>query len=308
MNDQEMKLPWKLTYFLEPDLIMPAIMDETQLRTTLKDFEVRDDDVFLVTYPKAGTNWTCEILDAILNIDNLEVLKTRSLAEKVPLLEFGPSRHPDLLEDGIQDVPSIVETVLNSAPSPRRVPTHLLPKYCPSQLFTKKPKTVFIDRNPKDCLVSLFGWHQYVRFLLPVEWDIFFDAHMDGHTVYGPYPEFLKAWYEYKDEPWFLFMRYEDLKKTPKESIKKIAKFLGKDLTDDQLNKAVRVTSFDYMKKANETVKGRDFYLRPTGVWQRKGVVGDWRNRFTVAQNEAFEKYYYGRMKELGIDHLNYTF
>ncbi|XP_070539537.1 sulfotransferase 1B1-like [Ptychodera flava] len=122
-------------------------MDEKQLRTILRDFEVRDNDVFLVTYPKAGTNWVCEILDAILNIDNLEVLKTRSLPEKIPLLEVGPSSHPDLADVGVKDVPSILKTVLLKAVSPRRVPTHLLPQYSPKQLFTKKPKEAGVKVN-----------------------------------------------------------------------------------------------------------------------------------------------------------------
>ncbi|XP_070537462.1 sulfotransferase 1A2-like [Ptychodera flava] len=308
MGDSDMHTPWKMVYFLEPGLVMPVIVDAHSLRTAVKDFEVRDDDVFLVTYPKAGTSWVCEIVDAIINVDNLEVLKTRALIEKTPLLEFGPSNHPDLLAEGIEGLPSVIETIHKPAPSPRRIPTHLFPKYCPTQLFTKKPKTIFLDRNPKDLLASLFAWHHSLRFLPLVEWNSFFEAHMKGHLTYGSYTEFTRAWYDYKDEPWFYWTRYEDLKKDPRGSVKKIAEFLGKDLTDKQLNDVLRVTSFEYMKKAGETIRGRDFILRPHGEWQRKGKVGGWKNIFTVAQNEAFNRDYDERMKKLGIEHMKYKF
>ncbi|XP_070538359.1 sulfotransferase 1C4-like [Ptychodera flava] len=308
MSEGELELPWRLSYFVEPGYLLPVIMGEDNLKNTMQKFEVRDDDVFLVTYPKAGTNWTCEIIDAIQHVDNLEVLKTRSLIEKTPLMELGPSIHPEIIAEGVADVPSILEAIHAPSPSPRKLPTHLLPKFLPPQLFTKKPKTIFVDRNPKDCIVSLFGWHESTRFLARVEWDHFFDAYLKGLTEYGPYPEFIKAWYPYKDEPWFLWTRYEELKKDPKGSIKKIAEFLGKNLTEEQLNEIVRITGFEYMKKANENVKGREFILRPEGVWQRKGVVGGWKGWFTVAQNEAFEKQYNERMKEYGLEHLKYKF
>ncbi|XP_070537464.1 sulfotransferase 1C4-like [Ptychodera flava] len=168
--------------------------------------------------------------------------------------------------------------------------------------------TIFVDRNPKDLLASLFAWHDSTRFLPRVEWDHFFDSHLKGHTEYGSYPEFTRAWYEYKDEPWFYWTRYEDLKKDPRSSIKKIAEFLNRDLTAKQLDEVVHVTSFEYMKKNNESIKGRDFILRPKGVWQRKGAVGGWKNLFTVAQNEIFEKNYNERMKRLGIEHMKYKF
>ncbi|XP_070537467.1 sulfotransferase 1B1-like [Ptychodera flava] len=306
MDEELKKAALKKCYFMRPDLVMAGIMEKNNILTNVKNFQVRDDDVFLVTYPKAGTNWTCEILDAILNIDNLEVLKTRSIFEKIPMLELGPSIHPDLVADGIEDIPSNIKAILDPFPSPRRIPTHLLPEYCPDQLFIKKPKTVLVDRNPKDCLISLLGWHASTRFLSPLEWNELYEIYMNGLSAYGPYHSFIKSWAKYENEPWLLWMKYEDLKQNPKESFKKISTFLDKNLTDSQIDDVMRVTSFDYMKKAMETVKGRDAYLNPKGVWQRKGVVGNWKNVFTVAQNEAFNKQYNEEMK--GYEHLKYKF
>ncbi|XP_070538363.1 sulfotransferase 1C2-like [Ptychodera flava] len=298
MTEEQVSL--KKTYFFRPGYVLPVIMEKNNIETNVKNFEVRDDDVFLVTFAKAGTNWTMEIIDAIQNIDNIDILKERSLMEKVPLIELGPSTHPEMVEEGIKDVPPICKAVLGSVPegTPRRIPTHLLPDISPTQLFTKKPKTVMVDRNPKDCLISLFNWHQSVRFLDPCTWDEMFEAYLKGHTIYGDYCKFMKAWGKYINEPWVLYITYEDMKKDHKGSVKKIAEFMGKSLTDAQLDEVCRVTHFLYMKKANETIKGREFILRPEGVWQRKGVSGGWKNTFTVAQSEAFDKIYNEEMKD----------
>ncbi|XP_070537465.1 sulfotransferase 1C2-like [Ptychodera flava] len=260
--------------------------------------------ICFVNFP--GTNWTMEIVDAIQHIDNLDILKERSLMEKMPMLELGPSTHPDLVEDGIVGIPSNILTYFNNAPSPRRMPTHLLPEFSPTQLFTKKPKTVIVNRNPKDCLASLRSWHASVRFLKPISWDEIFEQYMRGHTVYGDYCHFTKAWAKYKNEPWVLWMQYEDMKMNHKGAVKRIAEFMGKTLTEGQIDEVVRVTSFDYMKEANKTIKGRDVMLRPEGAWQRKGVSGDWKNTFTVAQNEIFDKHYAENIK--GYEDLKYKF
>ncbi|XP_070538360.1 sulfotransferase 1B1-like [Ptychodera flava] len=304
LDEETMARVMKKCYFMRPDLVMPGIMEKNNVLTNVKTMKVRDDDVYLVTYPKAGTNWACEILDAMLNIDNLEVLKTRSLFEKIPILEFGPSIHPDLVEDGIEHLPSNVKAVIDPMPSPRRIPTHLLPEYMPEEWHQKKPKTIVCDRNPKDCLISLLGWHRSTRFLSPLEWNELFEAYMQGLTVYGPYPDFTKAWAKYENEPWLMWIRYEDLRLNPKESFRKVAEFLGKDLTAEQIDQVIHVTSFDYMKKAMETVKDRDIFLNKKGVWQRKGVVGNWKEAFTISQNETFNKHYKEGMK--GYEHLMY--
>ncbi|XP_070537466.1 sulfotransferase 1A3-like [Ptychodera flava] len=169
--------------------------------------------------------------------------------------------------------------------------------------FFDTTKTIVVDRNPKDCLISLFNWHQSVRFLDPCTWDEMFAAYMKGHTTYGDYCVFTKAWAKYKNEPWVLLIGYEDMK-DHKGSVRRIAEFMGKSLTEEQLDEVVRVTHFLYMKKANETIKGCEFILRPEGVWQRKGASGGWKNTFTVDQDEMFDKDYNEKME--GYEDLKY--
>nr|XP_006819764.1 PREDICTED: sulfotransferase 1C2A-like [Saccoglossus kowalevskii] len=73
-------------------------------------------------------------------------------------------------------------------------------------------------------------------------------------------------------------------------AIVKIADYLGYDLNDDKINKITDHCSFKNMKKAS--------LMEPS---VRKGIVGDWKNVFTVAENEAFERIYNEKMKGTGL-------
>ncbi|XP_070537455.1 sulfotransferase 2A2-like [Ptychodera flava] len=117
-----------------------------------------------------------------------------------------------------------------------------------------------------------------------------------------------------------LWMTFEDMKADPKKVIKKIADFIGRPLNEDQLDAVVHATSFQVMKERNERAVNPGFFFEKCekGVrekkgekiqrvqWQRKGEVGGWKNTFTVAQSEAFDKVYKEQMK--GYEDVTYQF
>ena len=51
-------------------------------------FEVKEDDVCLVTYPRTGTRWASEILSWIIRDGDEEKMKTQSNIERCPYLEM----------------------------------------------------------------------------------------------------------------------------------------------------------------------------------------------------------------------------
>ncbi|XP_044071025.1 sulfotransferase family cytosolic 1B member 1-like isoform X2 [Siniperca chuatsi] len=75
---------------------------------------------------------------------------------------------------------------------------------------------------------------------------------------------------------------YQDLR----GEVVKVCAFLGKDLTDEAIDHVVEMSTFKNMKsdpKANyKDLVETDRYKKET---MRKGVAGDWKNFFTVAQN-----------------------
>ncbi|XP_077867578.1 sulfotransferase 1C2A-like, partial [Saccoglossus kowalevskii] len=109
--------------------------------------------------------------------------------------------------------------------------------------------------------------------------------------LYGDwFTHVLEWWQRCRDNKNILFLKYEDMKKDRRAAIVKIADYLGYDLNDDKINKITDHCSFKNMKKAS--------LMEPS---VRKGIVGDWKNVFTVAENEAFERIYNEKMKGTGL-------
>ena len=53
----------------------------------IKDFECRDDDIWVGSFPKCGTTWMQETVWCILNDCDFEAASKTNLEERVPFFE-----------------------------------------------------------------------------------------------------------------------------------------------------------------------------------------------------------------------------
>ncbi|XP_056659506.1 sulfotransferase 1B1-like isoform X3 [Monodelphis domestica] len=112
---------------------------------------------------------------------------------------------------------------------------------------------------------------------------------------YGSWFAHVKKWWAKKEDYPMLYLFYEDMKKNPKKEIVKVMQFLGMSLGDEVLEKIIRHTSFEMMKSnplLNFTKIPSAMMDHDASCLMRKGTVGDWKNHFTVAQNEIFDVIY----------------
>ncbi|XP_071488940.1 sulfotransferase 1A1-like [Diadema antillarum] len=111
----------------------------------LQTFEVRPDDVWVVTYPKAGTHWMLEIVGLILSGGYPEKIDRSSSSTLIEMIDLD-QKLPDTKEEEEQNPPDMTPFMekIKKALSPRVIQTHLRLKYMPQDLL-KKAKPLSTD-------------------------------------------------------------------------------------------------------------------------------------------------------------------
>ncbi|KAM3917753.1 sulfotransferase 1C2-like [Leptodactylus fuscus] len=258
------------------------------------NFQAREDDILIATYPKAGTTWMQEIVDLIMLNGDVEKSMRAPCFIKVPFIDLNAKP----MVSGV-DAADVME-------SPRLIKTHFPIQLMPPSFWEKNVKVIYVARNAKDCMVSYFYFQRMNKGLPdPGTWNEYFSAFTAGNVPWGSWFDHVIGWWKAKDEHQILYVFYEDMIEDPRREIRKISKFLGKELTEEVLDIIQHHTSFNAMKENPMT----NFSVLPSFVFDqsvssfiRKGKVGDWKNHFLVTQNTLFDEVYKKRMEGSGLN------
>ncbi|XP_052094792.1 amine sulfotransferase-like [Mytilus californianus] len=251
-----------------------------------QDMECRDTDVFICSFPKAGTNWTHEVLSMLIS----QSTSYNLWVEQKGLLEIC-----DPLD------------ILTKIPSPRLFMTHMPYRYLPSQLQNGKGKIVYVQRNPKDLFVSLYNFEKGKSAIgKHLSWEEFFEKKVikDEGVLYGGWYQHTKEWEKQLGHNNILQLYYEDMKKDLVGNIFKIADFLETSCSKELAETIAEKCSFDNLK-ANRIDPTSFMTEGGQSTLYRKGQVGDWKNWFTVSQNEIFDRNYRDVMKGTTLNFIN---
>ncbi|EMS63466.1 Flavonol sulfotransferase-like protein [Triticum urartu] len=266
-------------YVRHPDgwyAFTPGVLNAMVIKRHL---EARDTDVLLATFPKSGTTWLKALLFVALhrNADGRDRLAAHSPHQLVPFLEaqvFTNGRIPDL----------------SSLPAPRLLMTHVPSVSLPESVAASGCKVVYLCRDLKDCLVSL--WY-FWNGLAPAPWDLgeAFRQFCDGVSLFGPFWEHaLGYWRWHLERPaQVLFLTYEELAADTLGQLRRLAGFVGRPFTAEEREAGVDRGIVDAC--AMESLAGLEVNRSgkadmaessvPNSVFFRRGVVGDWKNHLT---------------------------
>lgn len=266
------------------------------------NFKMRSNDVTVASYPKSGTTWVQEIVWLICNDADIERAKAASLFRRFCLLDMPGVSEFDMMRG---------MTSLDACPQDQRrfIKTHLPFEVQPmEQQSAGRGKIIYVVRNPKDDCVSFYHMHRMYNVLQdPKTWSEFLDKFCNGQVVYGTWFDHVSKWWqvyqERKDSIYII--QYESMKKDLKAAVMQLAKFLEKELSDEQINSIVQHCSFKEMSKNKNTnwseLKDLGFFDFNVSKFMRKGEVGDWKNYFTVNQSEAFDELMKIRLKDCDL-------
>ncbi|KPJ21606.1 Sulfotransferase 1C4 [Papilio machaon] len=272
------------------------------LGAEIYNMELRPSDTFVVTFPKCGTTWTQELVWLIANDFNYEAAAETNLNTRFPFIESSMLMKNDAVPPIFMDE-KIKEAMdknifklekVNYMSSPRFIKSHLPLSMLPASLIDTC-KVVYVARDPRDVAVSFYHHSELMKMLkegsdFKTYWNLF----IKDLISWTPFFEHLKEAWQLRNHPNMLFLFYEELSKDLAACARRIAKFLNKEVTEEQIEKLCDHLKIDNFKK-NKSVNLKDMQqigvFSTKGSFIREGKVGGWTKYFDEAMTQQAEQW-----------------
>ncbi|KAG8366980.1 hypothetical protein BUALT_Bualt16G0024800 [Buddleja alternifolia] len=272
---------------------------KTYLETTqkvLENFKPHPKDVILASFPKTGTTWLKALLHSITH--RYDTKDENSLTFNHPQ-ELIPSLETNLY---VQEIPqnntNSQEFISTKNPQKSRI----LATHIPYQIFggvlnSSDCKVVYVTRNPKDTLISLWHFLRKSKNFEQDPWELgaAVDQFCKGIVPFGSYYDHVLAYREesLKRPQKVHFVTYEELKENPKNCVEKMGEFLGcpfeGENREEEIEEIVKICSFEKLsnQEVNKSSELPKVFPLPYNSFYRKGQVGDHMN---YLEDEMIEK------------------
>ncbi|MFQ5565887.1 MAG: sulfotransferase domain-containing protein [Paracoccaceae bacterium] len=274
---------------------MPARSERTRTyrnhhidSTRWDGFTPRADDIVIATSYKAGTTWTQAIVANILFPD-----------QSFPVPPWQMSPWLDVRAPPLDEVLATLEAQTHR----RFIKTHLP---LDALRFFPQVKYIFVSRDGRDVCMSL--WNHYTHYTdetfarfndtpgrvgaplprPPADIHAFwrnwctrgwFDWETDGWPFWS-HLAVTQSWWVHRRLPNILMLHFADMKADTAAAVRRIADFIGVELSGARLDDIVAAVSFKAMKE-----RGADYAPRGGATWKggadtflNKGTNGRWRD------------------------------
>jgi len=239
---------------------------------TIYNFEARSDDVYITTFPRSGTTWTCEMIWLICNNLDYETAQQVHHMKRFPFMELHACIDDDNPFEDLVAQPLYDQ--LAAQTSQRFIKTHLSISLMPRNIKEVGAKVVYVARNPKDVVVSFYNFHKSNEVLgFNGNFETFAQFFTDDLVMNAPYWKHVLEGWNYRADDNVHFMFYEDLKFDMENSLKKLSVFLGHPLEDEDLPKLMNHLQFESFKKNTSVIMPINAKKEDNG-FIRRGKVG----------------------------------
>jgi hypothetical protein len=232
-------------------------------------FGERDDDIYIVTFPKSGTTLMQMLLYQLTTNGNMNF------------------KH-------IYDVSPWIRNDAYRGISPRELTSpRLIKSHDGYQKFDRDTRGhfIYVYRNPMDVAISLY--HQRRNYGLPkLEFEKFLKSFLKEGKM--NWFTFNQKWFENKYNFPILYIQYEDLLDNFKACLEKVSNFLQIAYSGEDLIRIEEHCSFDFMKNHEEKF-GVQPVEKPPMVYDqfiRKGKAGEGIEMLTEEHKSLFRQRY----------------
>lgn len=241
----------------------------TKLSDRIRNFAVRSDDIWICAFPKSGSTWLANICWQLQNnldfTKNLPVLPYAFIERPIFFDTCGTNKGDKIYQAGIDRIDKFFEDC-EKQPSPRLLKSHLPASLLPSEIWTKKPKLIYVHRDVRDVAISMYHMfrnHLWIKY--PGTMEDFFDLFLNDHIYYGPFHEHINSFRQLHQCDHILFISYEEMVASPFATIKKISEFLNYSYSDVQLKQLMEHLSFENMRRnfIRPAIYAKDYRYEP---------------------------------------------
>lgn len=264
--------------------------------------EVLPDSTFLVSFPKSGNTWTRFLIGNLTHPD-----------ERVTFANVD-RMVPDIHGMAVRDIGTLLP--------PRVFKSH-------ESFDPRYRRIIYIVRDPRDVAVSSYHFARKGRHIadsLPLETYVSTIFLRRGHT-YGNWGEHLRSWLVNQSNisqmlhrqnfstghiagfgpegRRFALVRYEDLLDNTEQELAKVAKFMGLDVSSEQIARAVKLSSVDKMRQLEQKQShlwGSTKEGRKDINFVREGRSGQWKKSLSATSVAEIESAWGYLMEALGYE------
>jgi aryl sulfotransferase len=259
-------------------------------------YSPRDDDIVISTSIKSGTTWVQVIVRELI-VHGLDSHDS-GIPERIPLQDKESSFWLDATFS--REIGALYEK-LEAQEHRRSIKTHLPLDGLP---FYPQVKYLVIGRDARDVFMSL--WNHYANYKddfykrineapdlvgepcprcpedIHAFWQSWisqgwFDWEQEGYPFWGNMHH-TQTWWNYRHLDNIQFFHYADLLANPLGEIKRIAEFLGIDVSDEAISAIVQYTSLSAMRQRELEAGSHPIFKGGANTFFFKGTNGRWRD------------------------------
>ena len=246
-----------------------------------RNFLVRENDVFVSTYPKSGTTWMQFVAH------NIRLLRENQFADEEKAMNFNEITEKvpwDILAEDCRTVGTIggfQDLRAGQSITDPKNGLRLYKSHESVETIAKRKegmaRYIIVVRNPEDVFHS---FHQFLPAYCGIDpneisAEVFCEAIFAGASHSGQYWEWNMNWFKFaeKHKERVLMVCFEDMKEDLSTVIRKVARFMGEDyVAISDLKEMCRRGSFEYMRE--HKTKFDDHFVR-NKVKKQMGIPDD---------------------------------
>lgn len=251
--------------------------------------------VWLASYPKSGNTWARSFLNNLVtvqehgidadaaNINRMNRLTSWDISARPYVMLLGKPLKEITHKAIAENRPKVQAQIADESDGLMFVKTHnalVLDHGVPTINMAVSSGAIYIIRNPLDVAVS-FSHHlgQSIDTTIKIMSASGHTTRKFGqsvHEVYGSWSENVDSWTRRPNRSLYV-MRYEDMHEEPTETFGKLSRHMLLNPTDEELSRAIELSSFSNLQKQEETTGYREKPATASKFF-RKGKTGEWRD------------------------------